>query len=108
MVQTNQDNRHVNKSPLAWILARWQVQNNIKIYINLCDNAHLLDIGSAVTAGRAMDRAAEFAVSGAVVTAICRMPSNDVIVFSEQIERLRKIIAVREVMPDDRHTGRAA
>ena len=49
----------------------------------------------AASLRRAMDRAAEFAVSGAVVTAICRMPSNDVIVFSEQIERLRKIIAVR-------------
>jgi hypothetical protein len=61
----------------------------------------------AASLRRATERAAEFATSGAVVTAICHMPSNDIIVFSEQIARLRKIIAVRE-LPDGGRSGRAA
>ena len=51
---------------------------------------------SAASLGRAMERAVEYAASGAVVVAIRRLPSDDIIVFPEQIERLRKIIADRE------------
>ena len=51
---------------------------------------------SAASLGRAIERAVEYAASGAVVVAICRLPSDDIIVFPDQIERLRKIIAERE------------
>jgi hypothetical protein len=53
-------------------------------------------LGSAASLRRALDRAAEYAVSGAVVVALCRMPSDQIIVFPDQIERLRKLIAMRE------------
>jgi sugar/nucleoside kinase (ribokinase family) len=52
---------------------------------------------SAASLRRAIDRAHEYGVSGAVVIAICRMPADNIIVFSEQMERLRKSIAVREM-----------
>jgi hypothetical protein len=57
---------------------------------------------------RAMDRAAEYAAAGAVVTAISRLSPGNIIVFDEQIARLRKTIAVREVVPDDRGANRSA
>jgi hypothetical protein len=37
----------------------------------------------------ALDRAADFGTSGAVVMAICRLPATNIIVFPEQIARLR-------------------
>ena len=56
---------------------------------------------------RAIERTAAFAASGAIVTAVCRQPSDNIIVFCEQIARLRKIIAVREVLPDVRDAHHA-
>jgi hypothetical protein len=38
-------------------------------------------------------------VSGAVVIAICRLPSDNIVIFSEQIGRLRRSISVRELSP---------
>jgi hypothetical protein len=51
----------------------------------------------AASLQRAMERSAEFAASGAVVVAICRLPSDNIIVFPGQIERLRKLTASREL-----------
>jgi hypothetical protein len=48
----------------------------------------------------AIDRAAEFSRSGAVVIAICRLPSDNIIIFSEQFDRLRRTI-VRELIPGE-------
>jgi spore coat polysaccharide biosynthesis protein SpsF (cytidylyltransferase family) len=45
---------------------------------------------------QAMDRSVEFSASGAVVTAICRLPSDNIIIFSEQINRLRRAFGFRE------------
>jgi len=39
---------------------------------------------------RALERAADFAATGAVVVALCRLPGDDIIVFEGQAERLRK------------------
>jgi hypothetical protein len=46
----------------------------------------------AASLARAIDRAAEFAASDAVVIAIRRLPSDDIIVFPGQIERLRMML----------------
>jgi hypothetical protein len=53
----------------------------------------------AASLGRAIDRAAEFAISGAVVVAIRRIPPDDIIVFPGQIERLRKLAARHRSKP---------
>lgn len=50
----------------------------------------------AASLRRALERASEFAASDAIVVAICRLPSDNIIVFSGQIERLVKRIATRE------------
>ena len=55
-------------------------------------------LGFAASLGRAIERSAEYAASGAVVVAICQLPSDSIIVFPGQIERLRGILAVREPM----------
>ena len=47
---------------------------------------------------RALDRAADFAVSGAIVLAICRT-GESIIVFEAQAERLRKLCAGLELAP---------
>jgi hypothetical protein len=44
----------------------------------------------------AIDRGADYAASGAVVIALCRRPSDEIIVFPAQIARLRKIISESE------------
>jgi hypothetical protein len=49
----------------------------------------------------AIGMAETYAASDAVVVAICQLPSDNIIVFPEQIERLRRVIAVREVVPDE-------
>ncbi len=54
---------------------------------------------SAASLRRAIDRAHEYGLSGAVVTAICRLPSDNIVIFAEQINRLRSIIAVQEIAP---------
>ena len=46
---------------------------------------------------QALDRAASLVDFGAVVTAICRMPDANIIVFEAQAVRLRKLCAAREV-----------
>ena len=46
---------------------------------------------------RALERAADFAASGAVVVALCRLPGDNIIVFEGQAERLRKLCAGLEV-----------
>jgi hypothetical protein len=48
---------------------------------------------------RAIGRASGFTSSRVAVVAISRLPSHDIIVDSAQIERLRKFIAGREVLP---------
>jgi hypothetical protein len=50
-------------------------------------------LGSAANLRQAIDRSIAYAASGAVVVAICRLPSDNVIVFPGQIERLRKSMA---------------
>jgi hypothetical protein len=54
---------------------------------------------TAATLRRALDKSAQLAASGAVVIAICRLPSDNIIVFPEQIERIRKIISGRNPAP---------
>jgi hypothetical protein len=56
-------------------------------------------LGYAANLHQAVDRAARFSASGAVVIAICRLPSDNIIVFSEQIDRLRRSIAISELIP---------
>jgi hypothetical protein len=59
---------------------------------------------SAASLHRAIDRAHEYGVAGAVVTAVCRLPSDNIIVFEEQMERLRQTIVMREMVhPAARH-----
>ena len=53
-------------------------------------------LGSAPSLRRALDRAANFTASGAVVVALCRMPDDNIIVFPPQIRRLQKLCAGRE------------
>ena len=50
---------------------------------------------TAATLRRALDKSAQLSASGAVVIAICRLPSDNIIVFPEQIERMQKLIAGR-------------
>ena len=50
---------------------------------------------TAPTLRRALDKSAQLSASGVAVIAICRLPSDNIVVFSEQIERMRKIIAGR-------------
>jgi hypothetical protein len=50
-------------------------------------------LGHAASLRSALDRAADYALSGAVVIAVCRLPSDNIVVFPSQIARLRKFIA---------------
>jgi hypothetical protein len=54
---------------------------------------------TAPTLRRALDKSAQLSASGVAVIAICRLPSDNIIVFPEQIERMRKIIAGRDPAP---------
>jgi hypothetical protein len=45
----------------------------------------------------AIQRAEGFTARGVDVIALCRLPSDNIIVFAEQIDRLRKIVAEREM-----------
>jgi 2-methylisocitrate lyase-like PEP mutase family enzyme len=47
---------------------------------------------------QALDRANQYASSGAVVTAVCRLPGDNIIVFAEQMKRLRRTIIVRDMV----------
>jgi hypothetical protein len=51
----------------------------------------------AASLRQAIDKAEAYAMSDAVVVAICRLPSDDIVVFSDQIDRLRRAITVREL-----------
>jgi hypothetical protein len=72
----------------------------------LCETSHWAVNGHqgrvlcyAASLRQAIDRSDKSAMSGAVVIAICRLPADNIVVFSEQIDRLRRGIAVRELMP---------
>jgi len=56
-------------------------------------------LGYAASLLQAIDRSAKFSSSGAVVIAICRLPSDNIVIFSEQIDRLRRSINVRGLIP---------
>jgi|SRR5258708_39359264 hypothetical protein len=56
----------------------------------------------AASLRQAIERSVAYAMSGAVVVAICRLPSDNIIVFPAQIERLRKTITARELVPIER------
>jgi hypothetical protein len=51
---------------------------------------------------QAIDKSAAYAMSGAVVVAIVRLPSDNIIVFPAQIERLRKTVVDGEPTPIER------
>jgi hypothetical protein len=51
----------------------------------------------APSLGVAIDRATAFVRSGAVVTNLARLPRNDIVVPFDQVLRLSKIVAGREV-----------
>jgi hypothetical protein len=53
----------------------------------------------ATSLRHAMERPIKYGISGATVVAICRLPSDNIIVFSEQIFRLRKFISERDLAP---------
>jgi hypothetical protein len=44
----------------------------------------------ASSLGHAVDRSVEYAASGAIVTALCRLPAKDIIVDALQLERLAR------------------
>jgi hypothetical protein len=47
----------------------------------------------------AIDRARDYAASGAIVVALCRLPLDNVIIFAEQLTRLRTLLEERESDP---------
>jgi hypothetical protein len=49
--------------------------------------------------GRALDIAAEYTAEGAVVSSLARLPSDNIVVFADQIDRVRRIVGEREFMP---------
>jgi hypothetical protein len=53
----------------------------------------------AATLGRALDIAAEYTAEGAVVSSLARLPSDNIVVFADQIDRLRTVVGERELMP---------
>ena len=56
-----------------------------------------LVLGNAPSLRQALDRAASFITSGAVVVAICRMPADYSTVFPPLIRRLQTLCAGREI-----------
>ena len=54
-------------------------------------------LGFAPSLRTAIERAHEMAASGAAVTTLARLPFDEIVVPLEQADRLRKIIAGREV-----------
>ena len=51
----------------------------------------------AASLQRAIERAAEYSASDAVVTGLSRLPASDIIVFPDQIIRLKRRIAEPEI-----------
>ena len=71
----------------------------------LCETGHWVVNGrqgqvlcDAASLRQAIDRSKELSDSGATVIAICRLPSDNIVVFSEQIARLQQKIIVRELI----------
>jgi hypothetical protein len=68
----------------------------------LCETGHWIvnvqgqALCFAASLRMAIDRAWDFAASGAVVTTLARLPFDNIVVPLEQIDRLRKVIAGRE------------
>ena len=56
-------------------------------------------LGVAQSLQQAIDKTQDYALSGAVVVAICRLPRDNIIVPLAQIARLHKIIAGGEAPP---------
>jgi hypothetical protein len=54
-------------------------------------------LGHAANLREALDRFAKFARSGATMAAVTRLPSDSIVIFPEQIDRLRRIVAGLEV-----------
>jgi hypothetical protein len=72
----------------------------------LCDTGHWAVNGRqgrvlcyATSLRQAIDRSEKFSAPGTVVIAICRLPSDNIVIFAEQIDRLRRGITVRELIP---------
>jgi hypothetical protein len=70
----------------------------------LCETSHWAVNGRqgkvlchAASLRQAIEMAEKFNTSAAVVIAICRLPSDNIVVFSEQVDRLRRGINVREL-----------
>ena len=87
-----------------------QAQSNLKtdeqLELILYDTADWAIVGQegqslcfAASLRRALDRAADLAADGAVVTTISRLPFDNIIVNPNQMLRLRKAIAGLEVAP---------
>jgi hypothetical protein len=54
-------------------------------------------LGHAANLQVALERYADFARAGATILAITRLPGDSIIIFEEQADRLRKIVAGLEV-----------
>jgi len=81
-------------------------RSDVELDAILCETGHWAVNGRqgqvlcyAASLRQAIDRAAKFSATGAVVIAICRLPSDNIVIFSEQIDRLRRSINVRELIP---------
>jgi hypothetical protein len=60
----------------------------------------------ATSLARALDIAADYTAEGVAVFSLSRLPSDNIVVFADQIERLRRIVGEREFMryePESRH-----
>jgi len=55
-------------------------------------------LGVAQSLRQAIDNAQDYALTGSVVVAVCRLPRDNIIVLPPQIDRLCKIIAGRETL----------
>jgi hypothetical protein len=53
-------------------------------------------LGTALCLRQALDKAADFAASGATVAAVCRTLGDTIIIFEAQADRLRKLRGGRE------------
>jgi hypothetical protein len=52
-----------------------------------------IPLGQAASLHGALQKFTEFAQSGATILAISRLPGDSIIIFGEQVDRLRKIVA---------------
>jgi hypothetical protein len=54
-------------------------------------------LGQAASLHQALEKFTVLAQSGATILAITRLPNDDIIIFEEQVGRLRKVVAGLEV-----------